>query len=68
MRFHDFSHESVKQKSFKLETHVKCIQIRTSTALVNVKAFKFMNRQSFIAFGQCFFVTAWVLCTIHLFE
>ena len=48
-----FSHKRVNS-AFKLKMHVKCIQIRTSTALMNVKEFKFTNRQSFIAFGQCF--------------
>ena len=48
-----FSPESAK-RAFKLEMHVKCNEIRTSTALVNIKAFKFMNMQSYITFGQCF--------------
>ena len=48
-----FSHKRVNS-AFKLKMHVKCIQIRTSTALMMVKEFKFTNRQSFIAFGQCF--------------
>ena len=48
-----FSHKRVNI-AFKLKMHVKCIQIRTSTALMMVKELKFTNRQSFIAFGQCF--------------
>ena len=48
-----FSHKRVKS-AFKLKMHVKCIQIRTSFALMNVKEFKFTNRQAITAFGQCF--------------
>ena len=47
--------------------HVKCIQIRTSTALMMVKEFKFTNRQS-LSIWAVFFVTVYVLCTLHLFE
>ena len=56
-----FSHKRVKS-AFKLKMHVKCIQIRTSTALMNVNEFKFTNRQSFIAFGSVF---RYCLCSLY---
>ena len=56
-----FSHKRVNS-AFKLKMHVKCIQIRTSTALMNVKEFKFTNRQSFIAFGSVF---RYCLCSLY---
>ena len=48
-----FSRKRVNS-AFKLKIHVKCIQIHTSSGLMNVKEFKFTNRQAFIALGQWF--------------